>query len=479
MSATTAVTARELPSSSRTPSEPRRLRILEFAGVVPILAFLVWTCTSSWSDVSDLLPSIASWLLVVVVADLKPIPIWGSVEIAISFPVLLAGAFVFPPGVACLLGFAGPLDVRELRREITVMRGLFNRANIAGSVLAASAVFHALHGNPSDWPVVLAPAFVALFVDVVVNGSLVTLGTHLLTGVAPMEVWRNISGGQQRRYFLFSYIAFGLLAVLLAAVQSAAGNWSLPAFAIPLLLTRQMFIHWKQLGEASEELLVKQRALLAVTQRIADERRDERLAMAAGIHDEVLPPLYQVHLLGQVLRQDLATGRLLNLEEDVPDLLRATEVANEAIRALVRDIRESPLGSRGISRTLELLVESMRSLTEARLELEVEEVGGSALTQLLMYQIAREALANATRHSSATKIRIFLGVRDGALRLVVQDDGRGFEPLQANQLGHFGLQLMRERAELAGGVLFIEGAPGIGTTIVARIPIDFDGQKES
>jgi signal transduction histidine kinase len=474
MSVSTAVSARELPHRPRTPGEPLLLRVLEFGGVLPILLFLGWTFSSSWTEVRDLLPSIAAWLLLIAIADLKPIPIWGSVEIAISFPVLLAGAFVFPPHVACLLGFVGPLDMRELRREITLMRGLFNRANIAGSVLAASAMFHGLHGDLGRWPVVLAPAFVALFVDVALNGTLVTTGTHLLTGVPPREVWRNISGGSQRTYFLLSYLAFGFLAVLLAAVHEAAGSWSLIAFAVPLLLARQMFVHWKQLGEASEELLAKQRALLAVTQRIADERRDERLAMAAGIHDEVLPPLYQVHLMGQVLRQDLATGHLLELEADVPDLLKATEAANDAIRALVRDMRASPLGSKGVAQTLVMFVDSLRSLTEATFEIDVEEIGGSALTQLILYQIAREALSNSARYSAATHIRLFLGVREGSLRLVVQDDGRGFDPSGASQPGHFGLQLMRERAEMAGGVLFVESAPGAGAMVVARVPIEFE-----
>ena len=479
MSATTAATVRELPHRSRTPGEPRPLRILEFVGVAPVLCFLVWGFATSWADLNHLLPSVAAWLLVIAIADSKPIPIWGSVEIAVSFPVLLAAAFVFPPVVACLLGFAGPFDLREIRREITVMRGLFNRANIAASVLAASFVFQGLGGDPSDWPIVLWPAFAALSVDVVVNATLVTVGTHLLTGIPPLQVWRNISGGQERVYFLLSYLAFGFLAVLLATVNRAVGNWSLIAFAIPLLLTRQMFLHWKRLGEASDQLVSQQQALLAVTQRIADERRDERLTMAAGIHDEVLPPLYQVHLMGQVLRQDLATGRLLELETDLPELLSATEAANNAIRGLIREMRESPLGSHGISQTLEMLVGSLRSLTDATFDVEVEAVGGSPLTQLLVYQIAREALTNAAKHSGATRIRVFLGVRDGAIRLVVQDDGIGFDPQQAGSAGRFGLQLMRERTELVGGTFFVEALPGQGAVVVARIPIDFPAPRSS
>ena len=473
MSASTAATARELPRRSGTPGEPLSLRVLELAGVLPMLGFLAWSFVTSWDELSSYLLSAAAWLLVVAIADLRPIPVWGSVEIAVSFPVLLAAAFVFPPPIACLLGFAGPFDTREFRREITVMRGLFNRANIAASVLAASVVFHALGGDPLEWPGVLWPAFVALFADVVVNATLVTSGTHLLTGVPSLQVWRNISGGQESVYFLLSYLAFGFLAVVLATLHAAAGNWSLLAFSIPLLLVRQMFIHWRRLGEASENLQAKQQALVAVTERIADERRDERLKMAADIHDEVLPPLYQVHLMGQVLRQDLASGRLLALEDDLPSLLTATNAANDAIRSLIREMRESPLGTRGMTQTLALLVSSLRAISEARFDVRVEEVGGSPMTQLLVYQIAREALGNAARHSGAARIGLFLGVRDGAIRLVVQDDGQGFIPQDIIRAGHFGLQLMRERAELAGGTILIDSGPGRGTVVVARIPVDF------
>jgi signal transduction histidine kinase len=474
MSATTATDVREF--TSRTPTvEPRSLRALEFVGVIPVAAFIVWKSIASWPELGTLAPGLVAWLIVIAIADLMPIPIWGSVEIAISFPVLLAAAMVFPPFVACLLGFVGPFDVREIRREISVLRGLFNRANIAISVLAASSVYGALGGDLSEWPSVVGVAFLALSADVLVNGALVTFGAHLLTGVPASRVWRNISGGTEPLYFLMSYVAFGLVAVLLAVVHLVAGSWGLIVFAIPLLLARQMFVHWKRLGEASAEIAEKQRALVTVTERIADERKEERLNMAAGIHDEVLPPLYQVHLMGQILKQDLASGRLLELEADLPELLRATDRANEAIRSLIRDLRQTSLDSTQLIATLRLLSTHLASLTKARFELELEDVGGAQITLLVAYQVAREALSNAARHSNAATIRLFLGVRDGSIRLVVRDDGKGFDPTATDRVLHFGLQLMRERVELVGGVFYLESSPGQGTTIVARLPLELDG----
>ena len=77
-----------------------------------------------------------------VVADLLPVPIWGSVELMMSFPVLLASALVFPPYVAGSLSFVGTLDLREFRGEISPLRDLYNRSNVTVSVFAASWIFH-------------------------------------------------------------------------------------------------------------------------------------------------------------------------------------------------------------------------------------------------------------------------------------------------------------------------------------------------
>jgi signal transduction histidine kinase len=258
----------------------------------------------------------------------------------------------------------------------------------------------------------------------------------------------------------------------MATVYSAAGNAGLVAFAIPLLISRQMFIHWKRLGEANRSIAQKERALTAVSSRIADERRDERLALAAGIHDEVLPPLYKVHLMGQVVKHDLASGRLLDLESDVPDLIHAVESADSSLRDMVRGLRRSTIGTAGLGETLGLLVNEVEATTHARVETVIRPVGGSPLIQLLVYQLAREALSNAARHADATTIVLVLDEDEDSIRLRVTDDGQGFSMLGVDSSSHFGLQLMRERVELAGGVLLVDSNPGEGTTLLARLPID-------
>jgi signal transduction histidine kinase len=447
------------------------LRILEIAGTAIVVLILAPALIRNWSEVADGWMELLPWLAVIAIADLLPVPIWGSVELMMSFPVLLSAALVFPPYVAGALSFTGTVDARVLRGEITPLRDLFNRSNVAASVMTASWIFHQFDVSVLDWPDVLPAVLVALTADVLVNFSFVILGTHLLTGMDAGELLKKVYGGSHPEVFLGGYACFGLVAVLMATTYATAGTAGLIAFAVPLLLARQMFLHWKRLGEATSAIARKQRALSIVSSRIADERRDERLALAAGIHDEVLPPLYKVHLMGQVVKHDFASGRLLDLEVDVPDLLHAVDSADAALRDLVHDLRSSRIGPSGLLETLKLVVQEVEARSNARVELHAEPIGGTASTHLVVYHLVREALTNAIKHSGARVIVVRLRQEEQTIRISVDDDGCGFDPRQVDYATHFGLQIMRERTELAGGEIAVDSRSGEGTHVLVKLPL--------
>src|SRR5262249_3399953 len=88
-----------------------------------------------------------------------------------------------------------------------------------------------------------------------------------------------------------------------------------------------------------------------------------------------------------------------------------------------------------------------------------------------LYRIAQEALNNVAKHASARHVEVILERRPDAILLIVEDDGRGFDPagLTVNGGGGFGLVSMRERAALVGASLEVESAPDQGTTVLVRI----------
>src|SRR5690606_21420944 len=89
-----------------------------------------------------------------------------------------------------------------------------------------------------------------------------------------------------------------------------------------------------------------------------------------------------------------------------------------------------------------------------------------------LYRVAQEALHNVVRHADATHVTVLLQRIDGALLLVVEDDGCGFDPASLATAGHLGLLSMRERAALAGGTLEIESRPQAGTAVFVRVPLE-------
>jgi protein-histidine pros-kinase len=88
---------------------------------------------------------------------------------------------------------------------------------------------------------------------------------------------------------------------------------------------------------------------------------------------------------------------------------------------------------------------------------------------LAVYRIAQEALLNAIRHAETQQVRVVVAGAVDGLRLVVEDDGRGFEPRAEGSRG-LGLLGMEQRAMAVGGTLAVESARGRGTRITFTCP---------
>ncbi len=462
----------ELPHHSRPAwADPLRVRALDWAVVVPVCLYLAVSVAADSRAIRTQVPELLIWLVPVAVTDLLPVRVWKDVVLTMSVPILLAAGMVFEPHIAGVVAFLGSSDIREFRREIGVSRTLFNRSQVALSVVSGSFVFHAFGGSVAEWPMVLAMAAAAYATDFSVNALLVATRTAVRTRRTPWEVFLGIVGDSPLQNAA-EHVCFGLAAALIGTVYVAEGTWGLAAFVVPVLLSRQMFAHGRRLSDAERVIEQKNQTIVSVSRQIEDERREERLTVAAGLHDEVLPPLYQVHLMGQVLRQELASGRLLELEEDLPSLLLATEYASEAMRSLIRDLRKSSLGPSGLAGTLELLVRSVQAESNVGVRLEVADVRGLPLVELLAYQVAREALRNAVRHASASNILVSVSGEKGLMRVTVRDDGIGFERSMVDEESHFGLQLMRDRTESVGGTFHVASSPDRGTLVVATFPAE-------
>jgi len=475
MSASASMITRKLPRGPVVRvSDPPRLRAFELAVTAIGVGAFISLSLGQWRQIVADAPTLAVWLLILVTIDLLPVRYPGHL-MTMSVAVLLAAGMVHSPAEVGLLALVGSVDIREIRREIGIERALFNRSQVALSSMAASVVFHGAAGSVATWPQALLGALLAVTTDAVINLVLVSLAAAIAKGRlfpnAPHYLFREMLLSSPGEYVL-SYVGLGLLALLFASAYAHIGLWGLASTLVPVLLVRQAFVNRERTVEAEAEVAEAHRKLQEVDGRVEEERRTERERIAADLHDEVLPALFKVHLMGQVLKQDVGVGRLLDLDEDLPQLLEATEYAAARMRALISTLRRNTSQVGAVTPTLALLVQDLKKETPAALVLSVEDVGASPLVQLLIFQIAREALRNAIRHAEASNIHISLARNGLYAELRVTDDGKGFCIDAVDPGNHFGLALMADRAKIGGGKLEIVSSDNAGTTVLVHLPLD-------
>jgi signal transduction histidine kinase len=458
--------------SGRTTSE-RRLLALELAVILPTLVGGVLLVRAEMDKFTWVL---VLWAAAVSVVELIPVPAWRGIHLSLGFPLLIALAIVQPPVAAAVTAFVGSTDPREFRREVTLLRAIFNRAQVALSVFAASAVFHAFayigtNTVPGSAPwLLISAAMLAAIADYLVNSTMVTLFTSLRVGLPPLQVLRELRIGSVSE-FLISYLGLGLLGLTMAKFAvSSVGVWALPAFMAPLLLARQMFFRSQALEEAHVELKDREQVLRSLSNAMAEERADERLQIAGYLHDDLAQVLFRLSIQVDVARKLLEKGQTEDVAAQLDKIRHSKQETSDRIRALIRDLHRSPLGAKGLAEALESFTDEVGRDSSIRFHRDVEDIDLPAPIALLVYHIAREGVMNALKHAQPRDVWITVREEDDDIVLTLRDNGVGFDTEAPGPEGHFGMAMMRERAQVGGGRFEVESAPGEGATITVRFP---------
>jgi signal transduction histidine kinase len=200
---------------------------------------------------------------------------------------------------------------------------------------------------------------------------------------------------------------------------------------------------------------------------------DERLRISRDLHDGIIQSIYAVSLT----LEDVADLVATDPDEAVGQIDRSID----RLHTTIRDIRSfiTGLGTGPDVTLADALRHTVAELAPGpELSLDMDLAAAATLDGRLapnavheLLQIAREALSNTIRHSGARHASVRIAVRDGALELVVDDDGRGFDPGRRPEPGHLGLANLRDRAAAVGGRMDIVSEPGRGSRIIFRLPL--------
>jgi signal transduction histidine kinase len=204
--------------------------------------------------------------------------------------------------------------------------------------------------------------------------------------------------------------------------------------------------------------------------RLLDVYEQHRRLVAYEIHDAVAQPLTAALMTLQGGLSQVAVSREDPLQEGLQGALGLLQQTIGESRRLMSGLRPPILDDSGLVDAIDYLV--CECATEVEIDYEHDVQFGRLVWPLetAIFRIVQESLNNALRHSRTPRVHIALHQKGDRVCIEVRDWGVGFNPAGVDP-NRFGLEGIRERADLFGGHLDIETAPGQGTRIVVDFPI--------
>ena len=321
----------------------------------------------------------------------------------------------------------------------------------------------------------LAVAVVAMLIDLVLSGILAT-------------------GRFQAGFYLgrvYALVGLAFLPFALLRENVAARAWAVAALAREraLLEERRADEPLRQQHAELEVRVAERTAALAaevrerrtaenrskaLLARVMSVQEEERKRIARDIHDQMGQQITALRMSLESIRATASHDpRLVAAAE------RAARVAQEldrSIDSLTRELRPAVLDHLGLTAAIENLARGWSERFGVPVEFRNAVGDGVRLpgdAEANLYRIAQEALHNVYKHANASVVRVTLAQAEGHLQLAIEDDGRGFSPVNVHEtsVGGLGLESMRERASLIGGQLIVRSAWGHGTTVTVRVPV--------
>lgn len=217
-------------------------------------------------------------------------------------------------------------------------------------------------------------------------------------------------------------------------------------------------------------------SLRAISGRLFEKEELLRKSLAAELHDEIGRDLAVMNIYNETIRNSLPEETRQRLDDKLSFVQELVYGMSCKIANIIGELRPPLLDDFGLVKSLKALADTVAGRHGIEVDLVVADgFRGLSGLETAIYRIIQEALDNAVKHSGADSVMILLEEDDHEIRLVVSDNGCGFDPeglYGTAKRPSWGVTIMRERAELCGGRLSIESAPGAGTKITVSVRRD-------
>lgn len=206
--------------------------------------------------------------------------------------------------------------------------------------------------------------------------------------------------------------------------------------------------------------------------RLIHAQEEERMRLARELHDDLSQSLALLSMDLELASQrppasrDQLNAWTLELSGRVRDL-------SSAVHRMSHELHPAKLKQLGLAAALRGFCREIGAAHEFAIHFEAGDLPRPLPDEVVLcfYRIAQEALQNVVKHSNATSAHVTLTVEGDEIRLVIDDDGAGFDPQAVQGKASLGLVSMRERVRLVRGQLSLESRKGEGTRVAVRVPL--------
>ncbi|MCL4300265.1 MAG: GAF domain-containing sensor histidine kinase [Anaerolineae bacterium] len=224
---------------------------------------------------------------------------------------------------------------------------------------------------------------------------------------------------------------------------------------------------YEELAQAHAEIQRKADQLQRLLARTVDLQEEERRRIAADIHDSVIQLIYGALYETEGTLQRLPPNAAAT-QVDLQNIQVSLKQAISEIYKAIYDLWPASLDEMGLFPSLRSYMVQYEEDTgiSCRLRIQGNPIRFNPPARITLFRILQEALYNVRKHAQATTVEVIFTFQEGRVKVMVQDDGIGFDQEKAMaERQHLGLISMRERAENIGGTLTIESKPGRGSIV--------------
>lgn len=197
----------------------------------------------------------------------------------------------------------------------------------------------------------------------------------------------------------------------------------------------------------------------------------ERQRLSRQMHDGPAQALSNFILQTEIamrlfsIDQNKAKDELTNLKSSATSTF-------QKVRDFIFELRPMMLDDLGVIPTLKRYVDAFNAKQNVQINLTVTGVERRLETYLevMLFRSIQELLGNAIKHSQAAQVKIMIDMGDNEIRVVVDDNGKGFDESIINNRGNMGLRVIKERIEMLGGIFELESIANQGTTVTYQVP---------